>query len=157
MVFERLLLAADRASTVGAENLHVSCLGIENPYRLSPGGEILLDLLRQSLREIGWRNDFDGERRSALNAFVQVDFTHSVGRYEGDIRNSHGLGRELEARYRENPAEVSFFDKVSHEVDDIVAHQIMSRHCLGYGDNFPLAELIKNSFHIRELIELLDR
>ena len=45
MVFEHLMLVADKAPTVGAENLHTSGLGIEDPNRLGSGGEILFDLL----------------------------------------------------------------------------------------------------------------
>ena len=60
------MLAADKAPAVSAENMDFPGLGVEDPDRSSPRSKILRDLLRQLLREIVGRDDFDGESRSAV-------------------------------------------------------------------------------------------
>src|SRR5208337_1828219 len=56
-LFQPLRLVSDKVPTVGAENLHFTGLGVEHPHYLGPGGEILLDLLRQFFGEVGGRNN----------------------------------------------------------------------------------------------------
>jgi hypothetical protein len=87
-VIEQLIFPARFAGLARPVNVDTSLLGIEHRDGPRTGAKVLVDLVRNILRQVGGRDDFDGEIGSTLNDGVRISIPDAVRPNESNVRDA---------------------------------------------------------------------